>query len=86
MLIAGGPNPDGGRKFIDYLLRAETETALARGEAAQMPLRSDVALPKDFPFKQVGDLKAMSVDYGSLADRQEELSGGFLKQWVDKNM
>jgi len=86
VLIARGPNPDGGRKFIDFLLRADTEAALARGEAAQIPLRSDVKLPSGFPFKQVADIKAMSVDYGSLADRQEELSGSFLKQWVDKNM
>ena len=86
VLIARGPNPDGGKKFIDYLLRPETEAALARGEAAQMPLRSDVKLPEGFPFKSVADLKAMSVDYGSLADKLEALTDSFLKQWVDKNM
>ena len=86
VLIARGPNPDSGKKFIDYLLRAETEAALARGEAAQMPLRSDVTLPRGFPFKRVADLKAMSVDYGSLADKLEALSHSFLKDWVDKNM
>jgi len=86
VLIANGPNPDDGKKFIDYLLCAKTEAMLARGEAAQMPLRSDVQLPKGFPFKRVADLKAMSVDYGSLAETQEELSGSFLKQWVDQNM
>ena len=86
VLIARGPNPDGGKKFIDYLLRPETEAALALGEAAQMPLRSDVKLPEGFPFKSVTDLKAMSVDYGSLADKLEALTDSFLKQWVDKNM
>ena len=86
VLIARGPNPDGGKKFIDYLLRAETEAALARGAAAQMPLRSDIKLPKGFPFKRVADLKTMPVDYGSLADKLEALSNSFLKEWVDKNM
>ncbi len=86
VLIAGGPNPDGAKQFIDYLLRAETEAALARSEAAQMPLRGDVTLPEGFPFKRVADLKAMSVDYGSLADELEALSGGYLKEWVDKNL
>ena len=85
VLIAGGPNAEEGRKFIDYLLRSETESALARSEAAQMPLRSDAELPNGFPFKPVTQLNAMSVDYGALADILEDLSGGFLKQWVDKN-
>lgn len=85
VLIAGGPNGENGKQFIDYLLRAETEAALARSEAAQMPLRSDVELPASFPFKSVSQLKAMSVDYGALADKLEEISGGFLKQWVDEN-
>ena len=85
VLIAGGPNPQEGKKFIDYLLRSETEAALARCEAAQIPLRSDVEPPDGFPFKPLAQLKTMSVDYGALADKLEELSGGFLKQWVDEN-
>jgi len=85
VLIAGGPNGENGKKFIDYLLRPETEAALAASEAAQMPLRSDVELPAGFPFKSVSELSTMSVDYGTLADKLEKISGGFLKQWVDKN-
>ncbi len=85
VLISGGPNGKNGEKFVDYLLRAETEAALARSEAAQMPLRSGVELPDGFSFKSVAQLKTMSVDYGTLADKLEEISGGFLKQWVDEN-
>lgn len=85
VLIAGGPNSENGKEFVDYLLRPETEAALAGSEAAQMPLRSDVELPPGFPFKSVSLLRAMSVDYGTLADKLEEISGGFLKQWVDEN-
>jgi iron(III) transport system substrate-binding protein len=85
VLIAGGPHRSNGKQFIDYLLRAETEAALARSEAAQIPLRSDVALPDGFPFKSVAQLKAMKVDYSTLADKLEEISGSFLKQWVDQN-
>src|SRR5262245_1366846 len=44
-LIARGPNPENGKKFIDYLLRPETEAELARGGAAQIPLRPDVSVP-----------------------------------------
>jgi iron(III) transport system substrate-binding protein len=85
VLISDGPNGENGKRFIDYLLRAETESALARSEAAQMPLRADVVLPDGFPFESVAQLKALSVDYGTLADKLEEISGGFLKQWVDEN-
>src|SRR6185436_19179029 len=45
VLIAGGPHPDAGRRFIDYLLRPETEKALAESEAAQIPLRPGVPVP-----------------------------------------
>jgi len=83
VLIAGGPNGENGKKFIDYLLRGETEAALARCEAAQMPLRSGVALPDGFPFEPVAKLKAMSVDYGMLSDTLEAITGSFLKPWAD---
>ena len=85
VLIAGGPNGENGKKFIDYLLRPETEAALARSEAAQMPLRSEVELPAGFPFKSVSQLRTMSVDYGTLAEKLEEISDSFLKPWVDEN-
>jgi ABC-type Fe3+ transport system substrate-binding protein len=86
LLIAGGPNPAGGQRFIDYVLGAETETALARSEAAQIPLRSDGRLPEGFPFPPIGKLKVMPVDYAKLGGRLEVLSRGFLKEWVDRNL
>jgi len=85
VLIAGGPNPDNGRTFIDYLLSAETEAALARSAAAQMPLRDNVSLPDGFPFKPVARIKPMAVDYNTLTDKLRRISDGFLKQWVDAN-
>jgi len=83
VLIAGGPNPDAGRQFIDYLLRPETELALAKSEAAQMPLRPGVRPPEG--VTPITSLKVMDVDYQKLADKLEELSRGFLKEWVDQN-
>jgi iron(III) transport system substrate-binding protein len=83
VLIAGGPDGANGKRFIDYLLRPETEAALAEGEAAQMPLRPDVPVPKG--VAHVKDLKPMKVDYARLADVLEEISRGFLKDWVDRS-
>ncbi len=82
VLIANGPNPDEGRRFIDYLLRPETEKALAESEAAQMPLRSGVPIPEG--MVSIEHLKPMAVDYAALADLLEELSRGYLKEWVEQ--
>ncbi len=83
VLIAGGPNPDNGRRFIDYLLRSETELALAESEAAQMPLRPGVTPPEG--VTPIGSIHAMHVDSQKLADKLEELTRGFLKEWADQN-
>ncbi len=83
VLIQGGPNPAGGRKFVDYLLRPETERALAESEAAQMPVRPSVPVPAG--VRPLSEIVPMKVDYSLLAVKLEELSRGFLKQWVDAN-
>ena len=83
VLIASGPNPEAGKRFIDYLLRPQTEKELAEGDAAQMPVRPGVAVPAH--VVPIAKLKPMRVDYAKLGDRLEELSKGFLKDWVDRN-
>ncbi len=80
VLIANGPSPENGKKFIDYLLTPEVEKALAESEAAQMPLRPSVTVPPS--VMRVSDIKAMSVDYARLATRLEALSKGWLKEWA----
>lgn len=83
MLISGGPNADTAKRFIDYLLTAEVEQALAESEAAQMPVRDGVAAPSHVvPLAQ---LKPMQIDYAALGSRLEELTGGFLQEWVNAN-
>ncbi len=81
VLIAGAPHEAAGRRFIEFLLTPAVEQALAESEAAQMPLRPGVPVPKN--VRRVGDLKTMSVDYTRLAALLEELSRGFLKEWAD---
>lgn len=83
VLIAGGPHPQAGRRFIDYLLRPATERALAESEAAQMPLRPGVPVPENVvPIER---LKPMEVDYTFLADLLEDLSKAYLKDWVERS-
>jgi iron(III) transport system substrate-binding protein len=45
-LIAGGSHPELARKVIDFLLRPETEEALAQGESAQIPVRPGLRGPE----------------------------------------
>lgn len=82
VLIANGPNPDRGKEFIDYLLRPQTEEALAKSAAAQIPLREGVPVPEGVVL--LDQIHPMDVDYATLADRLEVLSRGFLKDWVDR--
>ncbi len=83
VLIEGGPNPAPARRFIDYLLQPETEQALAESDAAQMPLRPGVEVPDH--VRPLESITSMQVDYVKLAERLEQLSRAFLKDWVDTN-
>lgn len=84
VLIRGGPNPEQGMRFIDYLLSAGTERALAESDAAQIPLRPAVPVP---PYvRPLSDIRPMQVDYARVAARLEQLSVGFLKEWVESNL
>lgn len=83
VLIDGAPNPENARKFIDYLLTPEVEQALAESEAAQMPLRPGVSVPEN--VRRVDEIDAMKIDYAKTAELLEEISKGYLKEWVDRN-
>ncbi len=82
VLIARGPNADNGKRFIDYLMTSEVERALAECEAAQMPLRPGVPVPSG--VRGLSEIKAMAVDYAALGGSLDELSQGFLKDWVER--
>ena len=71
------PNPDDGKKLIDFLLSPEIEKGLAASRSAQIPLHSGLAPPKGIP-----DLKPeqiLKVDwektYQSLATSAKYLRG-----------
>ncbi len=64
-LVKGAPRAEQGRKFIDFLLRAETEARLAKGRSRQMPVRAGVETPEVEP--RLASLRAMKVDWSRLA-------------------
>lgn len=80
VLVAGGPNPEGGKRFIDYLLRPETERLLAESDAAQIPLRLGAKVPPH--IRTLDKLHPMKVDYAKVAAKLDELSRSFLRDWA----
>jgi ABC-type Fe3+ transport system substrate-binding protein len=70
--MAGAPNADNGKKFIDWLLRRETEAILAKADSRQIPLRGDVTVPKG--GVTLGGIKAMEVDIGAVSDTLNKIA------------
>jgi len=71
-LIANGPQPDEGRKLIDYLLSADVERQLAQSEAVQIPLHAGVPGPKRIPA--INTFTPMTLDYAKAAGRVEDVT------------
>lgn len=69
-LVANGPNPENGKKFIDYLLSKEVESKLAFSGSLQIPLRRGAPKPEEVPNYK--DIRAMDVDFEAIADKTEE--------------
>jgi iron(III) transport system substrate-binding protein len=64
--IRGAPHPQGGKALVDFLLRASTEAALARGESAQIPVRAGIPPPER--TRPPDGFHTMDVPYGEVAD------------------
>jgi iron(III) transport system substrate-binding protein len=64
-LVRGGPNPASGRRLIDFLLRPETEAALARSRSIQIPLQAGVTVSERVP--RLEQISAMNVQFDDIA-------------------
>ena len=80
-LVKGGPNPEGGRKLIEYLLSPGVEEALADGPSAQIPLnrRSKVS-PRVCDPKR---MKTMKVDFAAAAEAFERATDYVSRDFLD---
>ena len=65
-LIEGGPNPDGGKALIDYLLRPEVERLLSESRSIQIPLNPTVKAPERVP--RLRTIRTMAVSFEAMAD------------------
>jgi len=71
-LVANGPQPEEGRRLIDYLLSADVERQLAQSEAVQIPLHPGVPGPKNMPA--IDTFKPMTLDFAKAASRVEDVT------------
>ncbi len=79
LLVRGGPNPETGKRLMDYLLSKETERKLAFADCAQIPLHEGVETPPE--LRKIENLKAMKIAYSAVAKRMQEIQP-YLKTWV----
>ena len=79
VLIKGGPNPENGKKLIDYLLSPQTERKLAFADCAQIPLHKGVETPND--VIKIEELKSMNVNFEAVARKLQEIQP-YLKEWA----
>ncbi len=78
-LLRGGPNPEGAKEVVDFLLSTESLAMLAKS-CAQAPLRPDVAVPVN--VIALDGIVPMEVDYGVAAQRLDSIMP-MLKKWIE---
>lgn len=64
-IIQGGPNTEGARRLVDYLLSPDVEARLASGGSGQIPLNPTVQPPAKLGLPP--KLKAMAIDFHAAA-------------------
>jgi iron(III) transport system substrate-binding protein len=67
-LIKGGPNPELGRKLIDFLLNPETELLLANLPSRQLPLHEGLEDRLPEKVKPLTKVQAMTIEYARLLE------------------
>lgn len=72
-IIKGGPNPNGARKLVDFLLSPEIEKALAEAESHQIPLNPQVTAQLPPQIETPKTVKRMDVDFDKAADLWDEV-------------
>ena len=68
-IIAGSPHPQAAEQFVDFVLSAEVERALAAGPSAQIPLSPSLQIETRVATPR--DIRPLAVDFAAAADSWE---------------
>jgi iron(III) transport system substrate-binding protein len=72
-ILKDAPHAENAKKLVDFILSREVEAALAASDAAQIPLRADVARPSH--VRSAAELTLMAVDWSAVGrDVQRRLA------------
>lgn len=80
-LIQGAPHEAAAKKFIDWVLRPETEKELSFSRSAQIPVRASVPRPPSVIAP--GQFKAMDVQYRAVGAELEKRAEHFKQLFVN---
>lgn len=80
-LVKNGPNPEAGRKLVDWVLKESTEALLAAAKSAQIPLRASVQGPADPAILKVGQFRQMAWDPAVVGADLERCAADFAKRF-----
>lgn len=69
-LVAGGPNPENGKRLVDFLVSDEAEEILAHHPRGHIPLKPGISHPPE--VKLPGEFKTMKVDFDKVGAEIEE--------------
>lgn len=75
-LVAGGPNPDGGRALLDYIVSAEAQKLIVE-RFNRRPIREDVAPPGGAVPASALPIKNIPVEWSGA--RQRDLMNRYLR-------
>jgi len=80
-IVKGAPHALAARRFVDWVLRPETERLLAFSRSAQVPVRA--AVPRPPSVISPGQFKVLEVDYQKIGAELEKRSEAFKRMFVE---
>jgi iron(III) transport system substrate-binding protein len=80
-VIADAPHGEAAHRFVDWVLREQTEALLAAAKSAQIPVRSGVEGPADDAILPVGSFREMAWDVSATAASLAEKTDAFAKRF-----
>jgi iron(III) transport system substrate-binding protein len=80
-IVNGAPHATAAQRFVDWVLRPETERLLAFSRSAQVPVRDSVSRPPN--VISPGQFKVLEVDYRKIGAELEQRSESFKQRFVE---
>ena len=81
-IIKGGPNPEGARRLVDFLLGPEAEARLAEADSHQVPLNPQVKAPLSPEIQTPKTARPMQVNWDRAAGLWNEVQSFLIQEFA----